>query len=299
MKKVVVTGGAGFIGSNLVDALIERGYEVHVVDSLVAGKKEHVHRKAKLHVVDVRDRKKLEKIFKNATCVFHLAALPKVQYSIENPEETASVNVDGTLAVLTVAKKMKVGRVIYSASSAVYGDADTLPLHEDLPARPVSPYGLQKYIGEHYARLWSEVYGLSTVSLRYFNVYGPRQSEEGAYALVIARFLKQRREGGPMTITGDGTQTRDFTHVRDVVRANILAAESEKVGKGEVINIGSGRSISVIEIARHVGGPITHVPPRLEPKHSRADNKRAKKLIGWKPQEKFEVALAELKKLYL
>lgn len=299
MKKVVVTGGAGFIGSNLVDVLVERGYEVHVVDSLVAGKREHVHRKAKLHVADVRDRKKLEKIFKNAVCVFHLAALPKVQYSIEHPEETASVNVDGTLAVLTVAKKMKVGRVIYSASSAAYGDSEVLPLHEDLPARPVSPYGLQKYIGEHYVRLWSELYGLPTVSLRYFNVYGPRQSEEGAYALVIARFLKQRREGSPMTVTGDGMQTRDFTHVRDIVRANILAAESPKVGKGEVINIGSGRSISVLDIARHIGGPVKHIAPRLEPKHSRADNKRAKKLIGWKPQEKFENALAELKKLYL
>ena len=299
MKKVVVTGGAGFIGSNLVEALIERGYEVHVVDSLVAGKKERVHPKAKLHVVDVRDRKKLEKIFKGASCVFHLAALPKVQYSIENPEETASVNIDGTLSVLTVAKKASVGRVVYSASSAVYGDSETLPLHEDLPPRPVSPYGLQKYVGELYARLWSDVYGLPTVSLRYFNVYGPRQSEEGAYALVIARFLKQRREGQPMTITGDGTQTRDFTHVRDVVRANILAAESPKVGKGEVVNIGSGHRISVANIARQIGGPIKHVPPRLEPKHSLADNKRARKLLGWKPQEKFEDALEELKKLYL
>lgn len=243
MKKVVVTGGAGFIGSNLVEALVDRGYDVHVVDSLIAGKKENVHSRATLHVVDIRDRAKLEEIFIGASCVFHLAALPKVQYSIEHPDETASVNVDGTLSVLMAAHSAQVGRVVYSASSAAYGNAETMPLTENMSARPVSPYGLQKYIGELYARLWSDVYGLSTVSLRYFNVYGPRQSEEGAYALVIARFLKQRREGSAMTITGDGAQTRDFTHVRDIVRANILAAESSKVGRGEVFNIGSGRSI--------------------------------------------------------
>jgi UDP-glucose 4-epimerase len=172
-----------------------------------------------------------------------------------------------------------------------------MPLIESMEARPKSPYGLQKYVGELYARLWSEVYGLPTVSLRYFNVYGPGASDEGAYALVIARFLKQRRAGEPMTITGDGSQTRDFTHVRDVVRANLLAAQSNTVGTGEVINIGAGRNASVNRIAELIGGPTVFVPARLEPHDTLADNQKAKKLLGWQPEVPLEEGIAELKQL--
>ena len=295
--KVIVTGGAGFIGSNLVDALIERGYDVHVVDNLSGGKKEQVNKKAKLHVADITDPAALKRIFKGAEYVFHLAALPRVQFSIEYPALTNKANVEGTLNVLVASHAAGVKKVIYSASSSAYGDQKIMPLHEKLPAHPKSPYGLQKYLGELYCRLWSEVYGLPTVCLRYFNVYGPRNSDEGAYALVIAKFLKQRREGKPMTITGNGKQTRDFTHVRDVVRANILAMGSPKAGKGEVMNIGAGRNQSMNQIAKLIGGSVTYIPARLEPRDTLADNSFAKKLIGWKPQVSIEEGIAELKEM--
>lgn len=295
-KKVVVTGGAGFIGSNLVDALVGKGYEVHAIDNLLAGKREQVNRAAILHIADIRKISEIAPLFKDVEYVFHCAALPRVQYSLEFPLETHEANVTGTLNVLESARVAGVKRVIYSASSSAYGDQPVMPLTEQMPAAPKSPYGAHKYIGEIYCRVWSEAYALPTVSLRYFNVYGPRQSEEGAYALVIAKFLKQKREGQPLTVTGNGTQTRDFTHVRDVVGANILGAESDQVGKGEVINIGGGRNISVNEIARLIGGPTTYVSPRLEPKHTLADTSLAKKLLGWEPTITLEEGIAELKK---
>jgi len=171
-KKVVVTGGAGFIGSNLVDALIERGFEVHIIDNLSGGKKENINPKAIMHLADITDLKTIKPIFKDAEFVFHLAALPRVLYSIEHPDETNLVNVEGTLNVLIAAAEAKVKKLIYSASSSAYGDQIKMPLTEDLPAMPKSPYGLQKYVGELYCRLWSEIYELPTVCLRYFNVYG-------------------------------------------------------------------------------------------------------------------------------
>ena len=279
--KVIVTGGAGFIGSNLADALVELGYDVHVVDNLVAGNREHVNNESTLHIIDIENLEDLKKVFSGAEYVFHLAALPRVQYSIEYPLETHKTNVNGTHNVLIAAKECGVKRVIYAASSSFYGDQEIMPLHEEMSPRPKSPYALHKYIGEIYCKMWSELHNLETVSLRYFNVYGPRQSGEGAYALVIARFLKQKSEGLPFTITGDGEQTRDYTHVRDIVRANILAMESKNVGKGEVINIGTGKNVSVNTIAKMIGGEFTYVAPRIEPKHTLADNRKAKELLGW------------------
>lgn len=298
-KKIIVVGGAGFIGSNLAKELVTKDFEVHVIDNLSGGKKENIPEKAVFHNLDITDLKAIEPIFANAEYVFHLAALPRVQFSIENPKETHDANVNGTQNVLIAAQKAKVKRVIYSASSSAYGDQDTMPLTENMTASPKSPYGLHKYVGELYCKVWSEVYGIETVSLRYFNVYGPGQSDVGAYALVIAKFLKQKREGQPLTITGDGTQTRDFTHVRDVVRANMLAMESKKVGKGEVINIGAGNQKSVNEIAKMIGGETVNIPPRLEPKHTLADNSKARELLGWSPKEDIEKAIEELKKIYL
>lgn len=293
-KKAAVTGGAGFIGSNLVDALVERGYEVAVIDNLAAGKREHVHPKAALHVVDIRETGKLAEIFEGADVVFHLAALPRIQYSIDYPQETNDVNVNGTVSVLEAARKAGVRRVVYSASSSAYGNQETLPVKESMPAQPQTPYALQKYVGELYMRVFSEIYGLETVSLRYFNIYGFRQSEEGAYALVIARFMKQKREGQNLTVTGDGEQTRDFTHVRDAVAANILAAESDTVGKGEVINIGAGAETSVNAIARLIGGTVEHIPPRIEIRRNRADNTLARELLGWTPTVHLEDGIREL-----
>lgn len=280
--KVVVTGGAGFIGTHMCESLRKEGYSVVSVD-LKTGD-------------DVRDTEKMKKIFEGAQYVFHLAALPRVQYSIEHPQETHDTNVNGTLSVLTAAKDAGVKKVVYSASSSAYGDQDKMPLVENMEARPKSPYGLQKYIGELYCRLWSEIYDLPTVSLRYFNVYGPGASDDGAYALVIAKFLKQRREDKPMTITGDGKQTRDYTHVSDVVRANIMAAESP-FAKGEVFNIGGGNNISVNRVAELIGGPVEYIPARLEPHDTLADIMLAKGFLNWEPQIKFEDGITELKRL--
>jgi len=290
----VVTGGAGFIGSHLVDELIQRGYDVRVIDNLAAGKKEQVNPKAEFHQVDIRDKEALSPIMKGADYVFHLAALPRVQFSIDNPEEADAVNIGGTLNVLLAAKDAGVKRFVYSASGSAYGEQQEVPFREEMHARPISPYGLHKYVGEHYARVFSVVYGLPAVSLRYFNVYGSRLDPTGPYALVIAKFLQQRKDGQVLTVTGDGEQTRDFTHVRDVVRANILAAESGNVGAGEVINVGAGRNMTVNRIAELVGGEVEYVPARLEPRHARADRSRAKELLGWEPEVLIEKGVLEL-----
>jgi nucleoside-diphosphate-sugar epimerase len=296
MSKVVITGGAGFIGSHIVGALVERGDEVHVIDNYAGGKREdRINQKAAYHEIDIREYEKVAPIIAGARYVFHEAALPRVQFSIENPELTFSVNVSGLVSVLRAAKEGGVQRLVYAASSSAYGDQSVMPLHEEMPPRPQSPYGLQKYIGELSCRLWSEVYDLETVSLRYFNVYGPRFDPNGAYALVIGRFLDQRSKREPLTIAGDGTHTRDYTHVRDIVRANLLAAESANVGKGEVINIGAGRNVSVNDLAALIGGPTVPIEERLEPSDTLADNKKAKRLLGWEPAVKLEEGIAELK----
>jgi len=282
-KKVVIVGGAGFIGSNLAEACVERGDEVHVIDSLVGGKKENVPVRATLHEVDIRNYDDIAPIIDGADTVFHLAALPRVQFSIEYPRETNEVNVGGMLNVLYAAKEGGVRRLVYSASSSAYGNQEEMPLVETMSANPISPYALQKYIGEQYCLLFSEVYGLETVSLRYFNVYGKNQDPEGPYALVIGKFLKQKAENKPLTITGDGEQSRDFTAVEDVVRANLLASESKKVGKGEAINIGAGNNCSINKLAKLIGGEVEYVEARLEPKHTLADTSKARKLLGWEP----------------
>ncbi len=298
-KKIVVTGGAGFIGSNLVEALVEANEDVHVVDNYAGGRRDdRIVSGSTYHDIDIRDTEKLIPIFKDAYCVFHEAALPRVQYSIEHPVETFSVNAGGTVSVLKAAHDAGTRRVVYAASSSAYGNQDALPLSEDLPAQPISPYGLQKYIGELAMKTWADVYHLQTVSLRYFNVYGPKLDPDGPYALVIGKFLKQRKEGKPLTIWGDGTHTRDFTHVSDVVRANLLAMESENVGNGEVLNIGAGRDVPVSRIAELIGGEVVHEAERLEPAFTRADTRRAKALLGWQPTISLEDGLSTLKESF-
>jgi UDP-glucose 4-epimerase len=296
--KAVVTGGAGFIGSHLLRELAAQGFEAHAVDNYSCGeKKERLSTETVYHEIDIT-ADELGPAFAGADYVFHTAALPRVPYSLEHPLETNESNVTGTVRVLIAGRDANVKKVIYSGSSSAYGNADALPLVETLPVHPMSPYGLQKYIGELYMRLFSQVYGLPTVSLRYFNVYGPGADPDGAYALVIAKFIKQRVEGRPLTITGDGSQTRDYTHVHDVVRANILAAQSKNVGCGEVLNIGAGRNVSVNRLAELIGGPVKHLAPRLEPHDTLADNALAKRLLGWEPEITLEEGIAELKKLH-
>jgi UDP-glucose 4-epimerase len=297
-EKIIVTGGAGFIGSHIVNALVDMGHEVHVVDNLYSGKKENVNSKAVLHLVDIRDKEKLLPIFENAEYVFHEAALPQVQYSMENPVETHEINVTGLLNVLEACRLNKVQRLIFAASSAAYGDQKTLPLVETMDACPLSPYGAHKYIGEIYCSLWSRIYNLETVSLRYFNVYGQGQSSTGAYASVVAKFIDFRKESKPMTIVGDGEQTRSFVNVKDVVDANIKAMMSDKVGKGEIINIGTAEMYSVNQIANLIGGETVNIEPRIEPRATSADISKAKELLDWEPSIRLEDGLHELKKYH-
>ncbi len=296
MKKAVITGGAGFIGSNIARTLIAAGWETHLIDNNPAFRRDTVPKEATLHEFSVLDTEATQKVFEGADVVFHTAAIPRVPYSIEYPVETTNENITGTVSVLTAAARAKVRRVVYSASGSAYGEQQTLPLAETLPANPVNPYGLQKYVGELFAKMWPDIYGVETVSLRYFNVYGPGMDPNGAYALAIGKFLKARQDGEPITIFGDGTVTRDFTHVSDVVNANVLAAESPNVGKGEVINIGAGRNVSIKYLADLFGGDIVYAAPRIEAHDSQADNRKAKELLGWEPKVALEEGIATLKK---
>ena len=295
MNKIIITGGAGFIGTNVAHQLLANGYEVVIVDDLSGGKRDNVPAAATFHEFSILDTKALTEVCQGASHIIHLAALPRVQFSIQHPRETHEVNVTGTLSVLEAARTAGVKRVVYAASSSAYGDQETLPLSLDLSPQPKSPYALQKYIGEEYMRLWSTLFSIETVSLRFFNVYGPHLDPEGPYALVIGRFLKLASEGKPLTITGDGTQTRDFTHVSDVVAAIEGAAFSDAVGQGEVLNIGAGRQVSINEVAALIGGPIEYVEPRLEPKHTLADITKTFDLLGWTPKMRLEEGIAALK----
>lgn len=296
MKKAVVTGGAGFIGHTIVSQLIEKGYETHIIDVDYTFRDAHISPAAIRHTVDVRDTDAIQTIFEGADVVFHTAAIPRVPYSIEHPVETTDQNIVGTVSVLTAAARAKVRRVIYSSSGSSYGDQEQMPLVETMPANPVHPYGLQKYVGELFSAMWPSIYGIETVSLRYFNVYGPGMDPNGPYALAIGRFLKATIDKESIVIYGDGTVTRDFTHVRDVARANILAAESPSVGKGEVINVGAGKQTKIQTLAEMFGAPITYGPPRIESHDSVANNTKARELLGWIPEMTLEAGIAELKK---
>jgi len=285
MQKVVVTGGAGFIGSNLVDFLIEQGLHVIIIDNLSTGQVENINPEAEfihtdLSEVSVTD---LTEVMQDVDVVFHLAALARVQPSIEDPYTFNRVNVNSTLKVLMAANSAGVKRVVYSASSSAYGDAIEFPTPETHGTNPLSPYGLQKLIGEQYCKMFSEVYGLDTVSLRYFNVYGERMATEGAYCLVMGIFAKQMQNGQPLTITNDGEQRRDFTYVADVVQANWLAATHQTSLGGEVFNVGNGKNYSVNEVADMLGGEKTYGYPRIEPTQTLADNSKAKHILNWNP----------------
>ena len=297
--KCLVIGGAGFIGSNLVDELIRQGHDVRIIDDLSTGKKENVNPRAELFTVDITSNVAVDKsqkgfpsdswnAFKDVDVVFHTAARARVQPSIENPVEFNETNVSGTLKMLKAAVDNGVKRFVYSSSSSVYGNVEQLPTNEEHRLNPLSPYALQKLIGEQYCKLFSDLYGLETVCLRYFNVYGERQLLEGAYCLVMGKFAQQKLGGKPMTIRGDGEQRRDFTYVGDVVRANILAGTSKNKFKGSAFNIGNGDNRSVNQIADLIGGDRVNVDPVIEPKETLADNSKARKILEWKPTMKIE-----------
>ena len=297
--KYIVTGGAGFIGSNLVDLLIEEGHDVSVIDNFSSGKRENCNEKAKYFELDISDQsnyEELKSIFLGSDGIFHLAALPRVQESIDNPLQFEKNNTLSTINVLKACADSNVKRLVYSASSSAYGNTVKLPSKEEDPIDPISPYAMQKYYGEVACRMFANVYGIETVSLRYFNVYGERQSLEGAYALVMCVFARQRLNDEPLTIRGDGEQRRDFTHVKDIAKANILAMTSEKVGNGEVINIGNCDNRSVNQIAQMIGGPTVNVDPVVEPRETLADNSKAMKLLGWSPSIIIEEWVPKYKK---
>ena len=297
--KYIVTGGAGFIGSNLVDLLIEDGHEVIVIDNFSSGKKENCNDNARYFDLDISNQstyEDLKNIFLGSDGVFHLAALPRVQESIDNPLHFEKNNTLSTINVLKACADSNVKRLVYSASSSAYGNTIKLPSREEDPIDPISPYAMQKYYGEVACRMFANVYGIETVSLRYFNVYGERQSLEGAYALVMCVFARQRLNNEPLTIRGDGEQRRDFTHVKDIAKANILAMHSEKVGNGEVINIGNSDNRSVNQIAEMIGGPTKKIDPVVEPRETLADNSKAKDLLGWEPSIIIEEWVPKYKK---
>ncbi len=295
MSHYLVTGGAGFIGSNLVEALLRDGHRVRIIDNLSTGKRERIPAEAEFIQADFTDLASIRPAFEGIDGVFHVGALPRIPLSIDQPIETTQANVMGTLNVLVAARDAKVKRVVYSASSSAYGSQPTLPLSPDMPPNPLNPYALQKYIGEKFCEQFFRFYGLETVALRYFNVYGPRMADEGAYVTVISYFVRQKKAGEPLTIHGDGEQTRDFTHVVDVVRANMLAMQSDKAGHGEVLNVGAGDRHSVNEIARIIGGPSVYLEGRKgEARDTLADITRTTELLGWTPTIRFEQGLKDL-----
>jgi UDP-glucose 4-epimerase len=297
MQKAIVTGGAGFIGSNLVDKLIEQGIEVTIIDDLSTGKEKNINPKAEFHKIDISKLIPSDYVlFKGVDTVFHIAARARVQPSIKDPITFNEVNVKGTLNILFASHKAGVKRVVYSASSSAYGNSTKFPTPEEHSTNPLSPYGLQKHIGEQYCKMFSEVYGLDTVSLRYFNVYGERMLLEGAYCLVLGIFAKQILEGKPLTINNDGEQRRDFTYVGDIIDANILAATYEKRLNGDVFNIGNGDNYSVNEVAKMFGGKTIEGKKVLEPFQTLADNSKAELELKWKPKGNLPLWIKNYKK---
>ena len=287
--KTLVTGGAGFIGSHLVDKLINEGNKVLVIDNLSAGRRENINPKAKFFKLDIRDFKRIKPLFKGIDFIFHLAAIPRVPLSVKDPILTSDVNILGTVNVFKAAADNKVKRVIFASSSSVYGNQKKLPLKEKTTPCPISPYGLQKLVAEQFAKLFTLLYNIPIVSLRYFNVFGPRIDFDSDYSLVIGKFLRLKKQGRPLTIFGDGNQTRGFCYVDDVVRATIMSAKSNKIKGGEIINIGSSDSQSVNYLAKIIGGKKKYLPVREgDVLHTKADISLAKKILGWTPTVSFE-----------
>ncbi|MBT4121084.1 MAG: NAD-dependent epimerase/dehydratase family protein [Candidatus Magasanikbacteria bacterium] len=295
MSKCLVTGGAGFIGSHLVDKLIELGHDVIVIDNLMLGKKEFINKQSKFYKADIRNLEKIKKLFKDVEVVFHLAADPRLQTSIEDPISTHEINVTGTLNILLAAKESNVKKVIFSSSCAIYGDQEKLPITEKHSTDPMNPYALHKLMGENYCRLFHQLFDLDAVCLRYFNVFGPRKLDTGSYPMVVPIFLGQKKRGEKLTIVGDGKQTRDYVYVSDVVEANIKAWQSD-ISDGRGVNIGSGVQTSVNEIAELIGGESVNVDERPgEMKFIEADNTKAKKLLDWGPTIGLEEGIKNLK----
>ena len=291
-KKILVTGGAGFIGSHLTERLIALGHEVRVLDNLSQGCRDWVTPSAEFIEGDIADVKTCQAACKNVEAVFHLAAMSKVAPSLDKFEFCTEQNVIGTQNLLIAARDAGVGKVIYSGSSTYYGNGPS-PQRETALPHCLNPYAVSKYVGEQFCEVFTRIYGLPTVTLRYFNVYGARQPSTGLYALVLGIFLDQHRQGRPLTVHGDGSQRRDFIHVSDVVEANLAAWQSKVTGTA--INIGSGQNVSIQELADLISPRQTHLDRRQgDAEETLADITRARDLLGWAPQVAFPDGLARL-----
>lgn len=290
---ILVTGGCGFIGSNLVDELVKQGHKVAVVDDLSsdAHDKFYFNKEAGYHHYSINDTFLLEKIFKayKPQTVFHLAAEARIQNCVDKPTKALETNTLGTQNVLQFSKSYGTKRVILSSTSAIYGLNETLPQVETLPPNCLNMYSYSKLFSEGLCKLYSDLYQLDTACFRYFNVYGHRQPVRGPYAPVIGVFSRQKKAGEAMTVVGDGLQTRDYVHVSDVVKANIAAMNKQEPLNGEIMNIGTGESFSVLDIAKMMKGVYTNVPPREgEARNTQADFTKATKLLNWKSEYKLE-----------
>ncbi|MCP5468963.1 MAG: SDR family oxidoreductase [Chlamydiales bacterium] len=296
--KTLVTGGAGFIGSHLVELLLHSGHEVVVVDNLNSGRLKNLEGVSKdplfkFYPVDIREKESLKECFYGIDWVFHLAGLADIVPSIENPRDYFEVNVDGTFNVLECAREVGAKRFIYAASSSCYGIPDIYPTPETTKVDPQYPYALTKYLGEELVMHWSRLYGLPALSLRLFNVYGPRSRTSGTYGAVFGVFLAQKLHDLPFTVVGDGTQTRDFTFVTDVARAFLTAAKSSHTA--EILNVGSSNHYSVNRLVELLEGEVVHIPKRPgEPDCTFADIAKIENLLGWKAQVSFEKGVEKL-----
>lgn len=294
----VVTGGAGFIGSHMVDLLLERGYEVRVIDNLAGGRLQnlehhHTHPRLTVDVRDVREVEPGDRLFAGARYVFHFAGIGDIVPSIERPTEYMATNVIGTVRALEAARAAGVDKFVYAASSSCYGIATELPTTEHAPLRPEYPYALSKYQGEQAVLHWGQVYRLPVMSIRIFNAYGPRSRTSGAYGAVFGVFLAQKLAGMPFTVVGDGTQTRDFVFVTDVAHAFLAAAESSRVQS--LYNLGAGNPQSVNRLVELLGGDVAHLPKRPgEPDCTWADIAKIRRELGWTPRVTFEEGVAEM-----
>ncbi|MFC7223228.1 NAD-dependent epimerase/dehydratase family protein [Halalkalicoccus sp. GCM10025322] len=293
---VLVTGGAGFIGSHLLDALVS-DHDVRIIDDFSSGRRENVHPSATVVDGDIRDDRRLSRLVRDVDVIFHHAASVSVDRSIEDPKLSHEVNVDATLSILEAARREE-ARCVLASSAAIYGQPERIPIDESEPKSPASPYGIEKLTVDHYAHVYNDLYGLPTVALRYFNVYGPRQTASD-YSGVISVFLDQARNDRPITVHGDGSQTRDFVHVDDVVQANLLAMETDRVG--EAYNVGTGRAISIEELATTVrevtdaDSEIVHTEGRPgDVERSRADIGKTRSMLGYEPTTRLEEGLETL-----
>lgn len=296
--KCIVTGGAGFIGSHLVERLLNDGHDVTVIDNFSTGRPENLaflasNPRLRAHQYDLAEGADLGPIMAGCQWLFHLAALADIVPSIQQPLQYHSANVDGTALLLEAAREAGVKRVLYAASSSCYGIPDAYPTAETAPPRPMYPYALTKWVAEQYVMHWSQVYNIPAVALRLFNVYGPRSRTSGTYGAVFGVFLAQKLAGNPFTVVGDGTQTRDFTFVTDVVNAFVMAAQSDL--SGEVMNVGSGHTYSVNRLVELLGGPVTHIPKRPgEPDCTFADTSRIRQRLNWRPQVSLEEGVGRM-----